>query len=158
MGTAVAGGEEGGGEPGAVHVVGQSTGLAYEVADLRLEREDGGDARRLPRDATVLVTADVQAPDAVPQIFIGITRADRTPVYGVASDMDEARPEDLGAGRYRYRLRFHRLPLTAGTYLLRAHALDETGTRLYDTVELTFEVEGDDEDAGLIRLRGYGDA
>jgi lipopolysaccharide transport system ATP-binding protein len=158
MGTAVAGGEEGGGEPGALHAVGQSTGLAFEVADLRLEREDGGDARRLPRDASVLVTADVHAPDAVPQVCIGITRADRTPVYGVASDMDGARPTEIGAGRYRYRLRFPRLPLTAGAYRLRAHALDETGTRLYDTVELTFAVEGNDEDAGLIRLRGHGNA
>jgi len=156
MGTAAAGGEEGGGEAGRVHAVGHAAGLAFEVVDLRLEREDGGDARLLPRDATILVTADVQAPAGVPQICIGITRDDLTPVYGVASDMDGARPVDLGSGRHRYRLRFPRLPLTAGTYRLRAHALDETGTRLYDTVELTFGVEGDDEDAGLIRLAGTG--
>jgi lipopolysaccharide transport system ATP-binding protein len=152
MGTAAAGGEEGGGDAGHVHAVGHAAGLPFEVVDLRLEREDGGDARLLPRDATVLVTADVNAPAGVPQICIGITRDDLTPVWGIASDMDGALPTTLGDGRYRYRLRLPRLPLTAGRYRLRAHALDETGTRLYDTVELTFGVEGDDEDAGLIRL------
>lgn len=152
MGTAAAGGEEGGGDAGHVHAVGHAAGLPFEVVDLRLEREDGGDARLLPRDATVLVTADVNAPAGVPQICIGITRDDLTPVWGIASDMDGALPTALGGGRYRYRLRLSRLPLTAGTYRLRAHALDETGTRLYDTVELLFGVEGDDEDAGLIRL------
>lgn len=152
MGTAAAGGEEGGGQAGRLHAVGHAAGLPFEVVDLRLDRADGGDARLLPRDATVLVTVDLHAPAGVPQVCIGITREDLTPVYGVASDMDDARPEHLGAGRYRYRLRFPRLPLTAGGYRLRAHALDETGTRLYDTVELTFAVEGDDEDAGLIRI------
>ena len=157
MGTAAAGGEEGGGEAGQVHAVGHVAGLPFEVVDLRLEREDGGDARLLPREASVLVTADVHAPAGVPQICIGIVRDDLTPVFGVASDMDGAVPEDLGAGRHRYRLRFPRLPLTGGTYRLRAHALDETGTRLYDTVELTFAVEGADGDAGLIRIATAGE-
>jgi lipopolysaccharide transport system ATP-binding protein len=94
----------------------------------------------------------VHAPAAVPQVFIGIVRADMTPVFGVASDMDDATPTGVGPSLYRFRLRFRDLPLTAGRYRLRAHAMDETGTRLYDTVELTFCVEGDDEDAGLVRL------
>jgi lipopolysaccharide transport system ATP-binding protein len=152
MGTGAAGGEEGGGVEGHAHALGSSTGLAFEVVDLRLDDEHGGPLRELPRDATVVVTADVHAPAAVPQIFIGIVRADMTPVFGVASDMDGATPSAVGPSLYRFRLRFRRLPLTAGRYRLRAHAMDETGTRLYDTVELTFCVEGDDEDAGLVRL------
>lgn len=152
MGTAAAGGEEGGGNVGHEHALGTSTGLAFEVVDLRLDDEQGRPLRELPRDATVVVTADVQAADAVPQVFIGITRADLTPVFGVASDMDDAKPTCVAPGRYRFRLRFPRLPLTAGRYRLRAHAMDDTGTRLYDTVELTFCVQGDDEDAGLVRL------
>ncbi len=156
MGTAAAGGEEGGGEAGCAHAPGQATGLPFEVVDLRLTDESGNELHLLPRDATVLVTADVHAPAGVPQICIGITRADLTPVYGVASDMDGATPEQIGPARYRYRLRFPRLPLTAGRYRLRAHALDETGTRLYDTVELSFSVAGDDEHTGLVRLEADG--
>jgi len=91
---------------------------------------------------------------AAPQIFIGITTEDLTPVYGLASDMDGAEPEPLGGGRHRYRLRFDRLALCTGRYRLRAHALDETGTRLYDTVEIHFVVEGDDPGQGLVRFPG----
>jgi lipopolysaccharide transport system ATP-binding protein len=152
MGTAAAGGEEGGGQAGHAHAVGLVAGLAFEVVDLRLEDDGGHAVRDLSPDATVVVTADVHAPAGVPQICIGITRADMTPVFGVSSDMDEAVPRQIDSALYRYRLRFPRLPLTAGAYRLRAHAMDETGTRLYDTVELTFSVAGDDEDAGLVRL------
>ena len=158
MGTAAAGGEEGGGSEGYAHQIGRSTGLAFEVVDLRLEDDEGHAVRDLPPDATVVVTADVHAPAAVPQICIGITRADLTPVFGVASDMDAAVPEKIGDARYRYRLRFPRLPLTAGQYRLRAHAMDETGTRLYDTVELTFSVAGSDENAGLVRMAALAGA
>lgn len=152
MGTAAAGGEEGGGEAGQTHAVGRAAGLAFEVVDLRLEDEGGRPLRELPTDATVVATADVHAPAGVPQIFIGITRADMTPVFGVASDMDGAAPRQIEPALYRYCMRLPRLPLTAGQYRLRAHAMDETGTRLYDTVELMFSVSGDDEDAGLVRL------
>jgi lipopolysaccharide transport system ATP-binding protein len=158
MGTAAAGGEEGGGVAGQAHAVGLTTGLPFEVVDLRLADDAGRPVRVLPPDATVVVTTEILAPAGVPQVCIGITRADLTPVYGVASDMDEAVPTQIGPGRYRYRLRFPRLPLTAGSYRLRAHAMDETGTRLYDTVELTFSIAGDDDDAGLVRLVAASDA
>jgi len=156
MGTAAAGGEEGGGDQGHAHAVGRALGLPFEVVDLRLEDEDGVSVRDLAPDATIVVTADVHAPAGLPQVCIGITRADLTPVFGVASDMDDAVPARIAPELYRYRLRFPRLPLTAGSYRLRAHAMDETGTRLYDTVELTFSVAGDDEDAGLVRLAAQG--
>ena len=152
MGTAAAGGEEGGGDAGHAHAVGRAAGLPFEVVDLRLEDEGGRLLRELPADATVVVTADVHAPAGVPQVFLGITRADLTPVFGVASDMDGATPRKVDTATYRFRMRLPRLPLTAGQYRLRAHAMDETGTRLYDTVELMFSVAGDDGDAGLVRL------
>lgn len=140
------------GEAGYVHGNGQLSGLPFEVVGLKLERADGGDPSLLPPDATVSVVADLRAPAGVPQVCIGIVRSDLTPVYGVASDMDGARPVDLGGSRYRYRLEFPRLPLAAGDYRVRAHALDETGTRLYDTVELSFSVAGDRDGGGLIRM------
>lgn len=153
MGTMAAGGEEGGGRAGHVHGLGAFAGLPFEVVDLRLEDDDGQPVRELAPDATVVVVADVHAPAGVPQICIGITRADMTPVFGVSSDMDRAEPRPIAAAIYRYRLRFPHLALTAGRYRLRAHAMDETSTRLYDTVELEFTVAGEDGDVGLVRLR-----
>ena len=93
--------------------------------------------------ATVEVVADVIGQGAIPQVFIGITSDSLEPVYGVASDMEGAQPESLGGGLYRYRLWFNDLPLNPGKFRLRAHALDETGTRLYDTVEIRFSVDGE---------------
>ncbi len=153
VGSAPAGAaDEGEADAGARHAPGEPSGLAFEVVDLHLRDEWGAEVRLLAPGSTVVVTADVHAPAAVPHLHIGLVREDMTPVYGVSSDMDGAVPADLGGGRYRYRLTFPRLPLCAGRYRLRAHALDETATRLYDTVEIDFAVEGDDGDLGLVRF------
>jgi lipopolysaccharide transport system ATP-binding protein len=152
MGSAAAGGEEGGGVAGQSHAPGEPAGLPFEVIDLHLVDERGDEVRALGGDATVTAIVDVLAPGGVPNLFIGITREDLTPVYGVASDMDGAIPERIAEGRYRFRITFTALPLTAGRYRLRAHALDETATRLYDTVEIVFSVAGDDAELGLVRL------
>ncbi|MBY0278139.1 ABC transporter ATP-binding protein [Candidatus Binatia bacterium] len=137
--------------PGRAHAIGEVTNLPFEVVALALQDETGRDVTSVSEGATVLVTVDVHAPAAVPQVFIGITRADLTPIYGLASDMDGAVPQRIDGDRYRFRLRFSDLPLVPERYRLRAHAMDETGTRLYDTVELTFDVTGRPCDGGLVR-------
>ena len=58
-----------------------------------------------------------------------------TPVYGVATDMDGVRPERIAAQRYGFSLTFPQLPLLPGKYIVRAHALDPEGVRLFDQVE-----------------------
>jgi lipopolysaccharide transport system ATP-binding protein len=141
-------------DAGVAHGVGEQTSLGFEVVDLHLFDVQGNEVRALPLDATLVVQADVSAPEAVPHIGIGITREDGAPVYGVTSDMDGARPIALGGGRYRFRLTFPDLPLEPGRYALRSHALDETATRLYDTVEIFFEVEGDSRRRPLVRIPG----
>jgi lipopolysaccharide transport system ATP-binding protein len=138
---------------GQHHAAGERTQLPFEVLALRLQDESGADVTSFGEGASILVTVDVHAPSGVPQLFIGITRHDLTPIYGVASDMDGALPERIDDERYRYRIRFSQLPLVPGRYRLRAHAMDETGTRLYDTVELFFDVIGRWHDDGLVRPR-----
>lgn len=150
--TAIGASEEGADTRGTTHGVGEIAGLPFEVVDLHLRDTSGTEVRDLAADATVDVAVDILAPGGVPHVHVSITRDDLTPVYGVSSDMDGATPEDLGAGRHRFRIRFPSLPLTAGEYRLRAHALDESATRLYDTVEIRFSVGGDDGDPGLVRL------
>lgn len=147
-------GEDAGGA-GATHDVGARAGLPFEVVDLHLRDAHGTERREVASGETIVVTADVQAPAAEPQLFVGITRGDLTPIYGVSSDMDGARPEPLGDDRYRFELAFPDLPLTPGPHRLRAHAMDETGTRLYDTVEIHFRVAGEERTGeGLVRLAG----
>jgi lipopolysaccharide transport system ATP-binding protein len=39
-----------------------------------------------------------------------------------------------------------------GKYLIRAHALDPEGVRLFDNVEQSFIVEGETRELGLVRI------
>lgn len=138
---------------GTTHETGHSAGLLFEVVELHLRDEAGAEVRELAPDATVVVEADIRAPAGVPHVHFGITTENLTPVFGVSSDMGDAEPTKLADDLYRYRLRFDRWPLGPGRYRLRAHAIDETGTRLYDTVEIHFSVAGSAQGEGLVRLR-----
>jgi lipopolysaccharide transport system ATP-binding protein len=138
---------------GADHEIGEASGMPCEVVDLHVYDEDGREIRSVRHGGSMVVVADVHSPAAVAQVCIGVLRDDLTPIYGVSSDMEDARPERLGPDRYRYRLHFTDLPLTAGAHRVRAHAMDETGTRLYDTVEIKLVVEGEEE-PGLVRIAG----
>lgn len=138
---------------GADHDIGAVSGMPCEVVDLHLYDGQGREIRSVPQGGAMVVVADVHSPGAVAQVCIGVLRDDLTPIYGVSSDMEDARPERVGPDRYRYRLHFTDLPLTGGAHRVRAHAMDETGTRLFDTVEIKFVVEGEEE-PGLVRWRG----
>ena len=87
-----------------------------------------------------------------PVAMVGWLRADRTPVYGVSSEMDGAAPEDLGGGRFRFRLRFDPLPLLPGDYILHSLALDGAGMVLYDQRERRVVVRGRTREMGSVRL------
>jgi lipopolysaccharide transport system ATP-binding protein len=87
-----------------------------------------------------------------PTLLNGWVRADGTPVYGVSSEMDGTRPEPLGGGLFRFRLRFDCLPLLPGNYRLRTHALDSEALRLFDTVDRDVSIAGQAREYGLVRL------
>jgi len=131
------------GEAGVEHGSGTKSGLPFEVTRLSLSDTGGMECQELPVGSAARISIDVAAPAGIPHVFVGITTGELVPVYGVASDMDGVRPEKIAAGLYRFELGFPDLRLLPGSYRLRAHALDETGTRLYDTVQLNFRVQGD---------------
>ncbi len=108
---------------------------------------------RIAAGATLGVHGEVYSPDdRVPVVLIGLVRADGTPVYGVATDMDGVTPVRLRAKRFAFSLTFPQLPLLPGKYLVRAHALDPEGVRLFDNVEQAFVVEGTTRELGLVRI------
>ena len=96
----------------------------------------------------VLYSPDGRAPVGL----VGIVRADGTPVYGVATDFEHARPEQLDAHQFRFRIRFKAPPLLPGSYSIRGHAMDPEGIRLCDTVERRVRVSGDSRELGFVRL------
>ncbi len=120
----------------------------YAIQSLDIEPsasiEQGGDLR---------ISGEVFSPDGrAPNVLIGIVRADGTPVYGVATDMDGATPSRIARDRYAFVLTLPRVELLPGKYLVRAHALDPEGVRLFDNVERTFVVTGTTREMGLVRL------
>ena len=99
------------------------------------------------------VTGEAYSPDGrAPVILIGIVRADGTPVYGVATDMDGTRPRETAPGRFSFAIDFPSLPLLPGKYFVRAHALDPEGVRMFDTLEKPLVVTGSARDFGLVRI------
>ena len=120
----------------------------YAVQSLSLEPGD-----TLAQGASLAVRGDVYSPDGrAPVVLVGIVRADGTPVYGVSTDMDRVAPAKLDAHTFRFALEFPRLALLPGKYVLRAHALDPEGVRLFDHVERPLVVTGDAREFGMVRL------
>jgi len=125
----------------------------YRVDSLSLEGLPDDGSAELEAGGDLVVELILHSPDGrSPVALVGVVRADGTPVYGVASDFDQAAGQALDGGRYRYRIRFENLPLLPGTYSLRGHAMDPEGMRLFDTAEIRFSVSGQSRELGMIRL------
>ena len=120
----------------------------YAVQSLTLEPPG-----QVKTGAALAVHGAVYSPDGrAPVVLIGLVRADGTPVYGIATDMDGAQPWRIDDRHFGFTLAFPRLPLLPGKYFVRAHALDPEGVRLFDNVEVTLIVEGETRELGLARI------
>jgi lipopolysaccharide transport system ATP-binding protein len=120
----------------------------YAIQSLSLDPD-----ARIQSGGALTVRGRVFSPDGrVPVILLGVVRADGTPVYGVASDMDGVAPARIDDRQFSFALTFPELPLLPGKYLIRLHALDPEGVRLFDNVEQSFIVEGQTRELGLVRI------
>jgi lipopolysaccharide transport system ATP-binding protein len=120
----------------------------YAIQSLELEPP-----ARVAQGEDVRVSGVVYSPDGrAPNVLIGIVRADGTSVYGVATDMDGAALTRVAHDRYAFALALPRIGLLPGKYLIRAHALDPEGVRLFDNVERALVVTGETREMGLVRL------
>jgi lipopolysaccharide transport system ATP-binding protein len=123
----------------------------YAIQSLTLDPPE-----RLASGSSLAVAGEVYSPDdRAPVVLVGLVRADGTPIYGVATDMDGVAPERTGAQRFAFSLTFPQLPLLPGKYIVRAHALDPEGVRLFDNVERSFVVEGVSRELGFVHI-GHG--
>lgn len=110
-------------------------------------------AEKIAQGGNLQIDGEVYSPDGrVPVVLIGIVRADGTPVYGVATDMDGAALRRIDPHRFAFALGLPRLALLPGKYFVRAHALDPEGVRLFDNVERPLVVTGETRELGLVRL------
>jgi len=99
------------------------------------------------------LSGDVYSPDGrEPVVVIGIVRADGTPVFGIASDMDDVAIRRCDDHRFEFALTFPSLPLQPGKYWVKAHAADPEGMRVFDNVERPLVVRGRTRELGLVHL------
>lgn len=100
------------------------------------------------------VCAELYSPDQrEPVIAIGLKDRHNVPVYGLTSDMDQARPERIDGHHYRFRLQLDLSGLLPGSYRVTAHAMDPEALRLFDTVVRQIEIPGDVVDQGFLDLQ-----
>jgi lipopolysaccharide transport system ATP-binding protein len=120
----------------------------YAITSLAL---DPGET--IAQGETLVVRGEAFTPDGrVPVVLVGVVRADGTPVYGVATDMDAVPPRPVAADRFAFELVLPEIALLPGKYVVRAHALDPEGVRLFDNVERPFVVTGATRELGFVRL------
>jgi len=114
---------------------------------------DVGPADAIDHGTTLTIRGEAYTPDGrAPVVLVGIVRADGTPVYGVATDMDAVTPRRVAPDRYAFELELPAVPLLPGKYVVRAHALDPEGVRLFDHVERPLLVRGETRELGFVRL------
>ena len=130
-----------------------------DVGEYRLEAFEFGDAP--DKNEKVVEQGDdlelnllLYSPDGrPPAALVGIVRADGTPIYGVASEVEKAEPARIDDKHFSIRIRFDSLPLLPGNYAVRGHAMDPGGMRLCDTHELRFRVRGESRELGYVYLK-----
>jgi lipopolysaccharide transport system ATP-binding protein len=123
------------------------------IVETWTERADGTAATTFAQGEGLVVQGIAFEPDdRTPVLLFGIVRADGTPVYGSTSDERGFKAEPLGERRFSYAVRFASLPLLPGKYVVRMHALDPEGLRLFDTVETEIVVTGKTRDFGMVKL------
>lgn len=139
-------------------------GGRYGVLDLGLFNGAGDTCSEFSMDDDLRVDMSIHSPDGrEPVAMVGLVRADGTPIFGVSTQAGDGRPAagpravlvpqaDSAAREYHYSIRFDRLALLPGRYLLRGHVMDPEGLRVCDTLERDLRVHGESTQFGMVRL------
>jgi lipopolysaccharide transport system ATP-binding protein len=132
------------------HAHAKANGL-YRVQNARLNGDEL--PATVSMGASLNVTAEIVSPDnRAPHVMIGLVREDGTPIYGTGSEFDAVTLTQTAPQIFKLDFTYDALPLLPGGYLVRLHAMDPEGMRLFDTVERTFVVVGQTREMGVVRL------
>ncbi len=125
----------------------------YQVRSMQLNDTAGDEPVRVPERGTLVVSGTVYSPDGrKPQVAVGVVRLDGTPVAGCYSEMDGFDMRQVEPQLYAYTLTLPDLMLLPGAYVARSHAMDPEGMRMFDHVELRFDIAGRSRETGFVKL------
>ena len=128
-------------------------GSIYHVRSMHLNGMSSDGAVLVPEGGTLTVTGTVHSPDdRLPQVAVGVVKLDGTPVAGCYSEMDGFVMHKVEPHLYAYTLELPNLPLLPGAYVARSHAMDPEGMRMFDHVELRFDIAGQSRETGICKL------
>ena len=131
----------------------RAEGEQPRILGIWTERADGASTATFVRGETLVLQGVAYGPaDHAPVLLFGIVRVDGTAVYGSLSNENGFQPVRIAPDRFAFAVRFDALALLPGKYRLRAHALDDAGLRLFDTIEVDFVVTGQTRDFGVVGL------
>ena len=130
------------------------TDAIYQVTEMRLNGQVAGENLIISTGGSITVSGSVYSPDGrTPNVAVGFVRADGTPIYGIISEMDGYLMKQSSGNLFNYAIVFDDLPLLPGRYVARSHALDPEGLRLFDQVEMPFDVSGNSRELGYCQLK-----
>ncbi len=131
-----------------------SLSAAYPYIDeLHVLGEAGVECHEFRIGETLTLGGIVNSPEGVaPNLMVGIVRIDGTPIYGTFSNPLEYQPRQLDEKRFAFSFELTNAQLLPGKYRFRAHTLDASSLRLFDTLEREFTIRGETREHGLVRL------
>ncbi|MCZ2291269.1 MAG: ABC transporter ATP-binding protein [Burkholderiales bacterium] len=128
-------------------------GSIYQVRSMLLNDMHSEEPVLVAEGGTLVVSGTVYSPDGrVPQVAVGVVKLDGTPVAGCYSEMDGFALRRIEPQLYAYTLTLPNLPLLPGAYVARSHAMDPEGMRMFDHVELRFDIAGTSRETGICKL------
>jgi lipopolysaccharide transport system ATP-binding protein len=128
-------------------------GTEFQMRALHLDGQPDGVAAVIDPGGTLTIEAEIRSRDGrEPVLAVGLARADGSALHGVTSQMDGAQGVPTHDGAFRFRFAYPDLPLQPGSYLVRVHAMDTEGLRLFDSRECAFTVRGTTREWGALRL------
>jgi ABC-type polysaccharide/polyol phosphate transport system ATPase subunit len=130
------------------------------IAGVRLSRgeEDAPrDTFSTGEELTVTVYYEVPQPPTIVHVGVSIERNDAVEIFGTATHLADVKPASVSGS---IRLRFPRLALMSGAYVLQVFLLDEHGLHVYDrrVRACTFFVEQSVRQLGLCYLEHQWEA
>ncbi len=128
--------------------------VEFTVSALELNGQSGEGAVIVDSGSNLRVTTRLASRDGrVPVVHFGFARADGTPVYGFNNVDDGVQIASReGDNEYVCEIEFSSLKLLPGSYVVRAHAMDSEGLRMFDTFARGLVVRGATREMGLVHL------